>query len=124
MDDRGEKIVNLAREMLRSDFSFSQTKQSDGNGLTSSLKAACVAALLAAFGSMGVSHMIHEARRPLNRYERVELDALIFYAGQMNAYSEDDLRTEMLEWLARSNMNEMTYTDYGKARTYLQKKLR
>ncbi len=124
MNDRGEKIVNLAREMLRSEFSFEAPKTTSPNTLASSVKAVCLAAFLAAFGTLAVTHTIHEARRPLNRYERVELDALLFYASRMKSLNEPDLKQDMLSRLARSDMDDLTRADFDKARDYLQGRLK
>jgi hypothetical protein len=124
MNDRGEKIVSLAREMLSSDDGTPTTHRPEPNKMASQVKAICVAAFIAAFGSQLVTHMIDQTRRPLNRYEKTELEALIFYASQTKALDPTALRAGLLTTTAHPSIDDLTFSDFEKARDYLQTQLR
>jgi len=124
MNDRGEKIVNLAREVLCSEFDHEAPNLTTPNKSSFSLKTVCFVALLAGFGGGGIAHLLEETHRPANRYERVEIDALIFYAAREKALNEAQLRAEIQDDLALSSLDAMTVEDYKNARTLLWTKLR
>lgn len=124
MNDQGETIVNLAHELLQSNFLTETSHQPQKQKNTSSLKAFLLTAFLAALGGAYTTQAIEKVRRPLTRYERVELDALVFYASRLNAAKEQDIRDAMLTRLARQNMDELTFSDFTRARDYLQSQIR
>lgn len=123
MNDRGEKIVSLAREILseqqngvaRPPFCGRPT----GNEKNSALKAAAVAAFLTAIGTSAAVYFLDEMRRPINRYERVELDALVFYAAREARTDEAVLREKIRDILSLPSLQNMTTTDYVRVRKYL-----
>jgi hypothetical protein len=120
MEDRGEKIVNLAREMLSS--------SRDANGYISyapepsnlTLKTLCLAMLLTAFGSSVVTHWIDENRRPINRYEKVELDALIFYTARIHSRDADAIRQGLLSRLSIESLDNINVNDFRRVRDLLR----
>ncbi len=57
MNDRGEKIVSLAREMLRSEMAVEQPNLTAKTPI--SFKILCMATLLAALGSSAVTGLIN-----------------------------------------------------------------
>lgn len=124
MNDRGEKIVSLAREMLRSNLNDEPSASSTPPKTGSSLRAFMLATLLAAVGSAFATHAIDSVRRPINRYERVELDALIYYATRYASQNEENLRRAMLDAVSHSSMEDLTAVDYEKARSYLLTQIR
>jgi len=122
MNDRGEKIVNLAREMLRAERSAEPPELAIKAPL--SFKVLCFATLLAAFGGSAVTEWINEARRPITRYEKVELDALVFYAARLKGVNEDILRREVESRIGIGDFADLTEHDYIIAKTYLQSEIR
>jgi hypothetical protein len=119
MNDRGEKIVTLAREMLRSEITTAPTELK----APISFKVLCIAAIVAALGSSGLTIWFDDARRPVTRYERVELDALIFYAARLKGVGEDSLRLEIENCTGVSDMRDLTERDYVIAKTFLQSEI-
>ena len=120
MSDHGEKIVNLAREMLRSDFPLGGMETTELKKAQVSLKALCLTAFLAAFGGVAFTHCFDEDYRPANHYERVELDALLFYAARVKTLDEDRLRQEVRDRLGLPSFDDITADDYRRARDYLR----
>jgi len=126
MSDQGDKIIHLAREVLRSGrlaeaYDGKQALQAESKML--SIKAAALAALLSAFGSATLTHLIEENRRPVSRYERVEIDALIFYAARQKAITEDSLRQDLKSNLSLTSMNDLSVFDYRRIRDYLWERI-
>lgn len=122
MQDRGEKIVTLAREILRADATPLPPEPATTR-ITLSFKALCLATVLTAFGSSAITGWVVETRRPLNKYEKTELEALVFYAAKQKGLNEDDLRHEVLVQLNLSSFETMTEHDFVNARAYLQNKI-
>jgi hypothetical protein len=121
MYDQGEKIVTLAREILRSD-ELPKLPKSSATRITLSFKMLCFATVLTALGSSAITEWIGEARRPINRYEKTELDALVFYAARQKGLNEEALRRDVLDKLNVASFEDMTERDYQTARGYLQDK--
>lgn len=122
MNERGEKIICLAQELLRSErrldtLAFPPPLPEEERKATR--KAAIVAAMLAAVGMSLSAHATQEANRPATRYERVEIDALLFYTARESGLRETSLRTEIEDWLAQSSLEDMTARDYKRIRHYL-----
>jgi hypothetical protein len=122
MNDRGEKIVNLAREMLRAEMTVDPPELAARVPI--SFKALCFTAILAALGGSAVTGWIGDARRPLTRYERVQLDALVFYAARQEGADEGALRREIENRVGASDFGDFTERDFRIARNYLQEKIR
>ena len=76
--------------------------------------------MLAAAGSSVVTDYIADARRPLNRYEKVELDALIFYAARIKNTDEDSIRREVESRTSVQDFADFTRRDYRMAQDYLR----
>ncbi len=119
MNDRGEKIINLAREMLRADIVL-EAKSPAKPAI--SFKMLCLTMALTAFGSSAVTEWIGESRRPINRYEKTELNALVFYAARLKGTPEEDIRRDIEERLGVTSFDDLTERDFPLARRYLQKK--
>ncbi|MDE2030565.1 MAG: hypothetical protein KGI97_08410, partial [Alphaproteobacteria bacterium] len=80
--DQGEKIVFLARELLNAGMQEDPAPKAQKTHITMSFKTLCLTTILAAAGGCGVATMAARANeRPLNRYEKTEIDALLFYAA-------------------------------------------
>ena len=121
MQDRGEKIVTLAREILRSD-SAQTLPAATTTHITMSFRMLCLVTVLTAIGSGAATGLIIEMKRPLNQYEKTELDALVFYTARQKGLNEDDIRREVLETVKVPSFSAMTERDFLTARTYLQNK--
>ena len=122
MNDRGEKIINLAREMLRAER-WPEAREPDPCP-SLSFRVLCITAILAALGGSTITQLIDEGRRPITRTEKVELDALVFYAAHVKGLNEDNLRQDVESHAGVSNFADLTERDYRLARNYLQDKIR
>lgn len=118
MMDQGEKIVTMARELLRSD-TFVEP-ESSFTKISLSFKALCLATILAAIGGSGITLLASETWRPLNRYERTELNALFYYAALKKGLNEKALRREVQAEFGFHNLDDMTRYDYLITRRHLQ----
>jgi len=118
MNDRGDTIITLARELLR-DNELGQSIEPAAKPQIS-FRVLCFTAMLAAAGSSVVTDYIIDARRPLNRYEKVELDALIFYAARMKNIDEAGLRHQIESRVGKQDFADFTKRDYRMAQAYLR----
>ena len=57
--------------------------------------------------------------RPVNRYERTEIKALVFYAAQKLGDSETDITLRMMNDLGYVHTDDLTTADYRKIREYM-----
>jgi hypothetical protein len=121
MEDKGEKIIFLAREILESDATPAPVTKKTMS-ITMTFKTLCFTTLLAAASGDLISTYVHEQGRPLNRYERVELQALVFYTARTKNISEDILRTEVEKQVGIERFDDMTAKEFSAARLYLQEK--
>ncbi len=64
-----------------------------------------------------------EGHRPLTRYEKVELDALVFYAAKLKGLDEVALRRDIENHAGVVDFNDLTEADYLSAKSYLQSKI-
>lgn len=120
MNDRGEKIITLAREMLRSDVTVDAAPITQKPAI--SFKILCLATVLTAVASSAVTQWSQQNQRPINRYERTEINALIFYASRLRGLHEGDLKQEVEQKLNISDLDDMTMQEFQLARRYLQDK--
>jgi hypothetical protein len=121
--DRGDKIVQLAREMLRTDAPLALAGVPSGSPAIS-FRMLCFASVLAALGGSFVTSMAAETHRPLNRYERVELDALVYYAAHQKNLDETVLRRDVQRNFGVSSFDDLTENNFQTARRYLQDLIR
>ena len=122
MNDRGEKIINLAREMLRAEQGPEAREPDPRPSIP--FRVLCITAILAALGGSTVAQLIDEGRRPITRPEKVELDALVFYAARVKGLNEDNLRQDVESRTGVSDFADLNERDYRLARNYLQDKIR
>jgi hypothetical protein len=119
MNDRGEKIITLAREMLRTEFPNHRFAEAPVQKTQISLKTLYLTVFLTAFSSGALTTALDEARRPINRQERVELDALLFYTARKTSTDEDAVRRDVMERFSLQGLNNLKVYDYHRARDYL-----
>lgn len=104
--------------------------------LVADLRAKCVGAVLSAMGDQSRCDRAHDsdavygqgslrglASRPANKYEKVEIEALIFYAVQKTGMALEALRREILDKLSVVAFDGMTLADYQRTRDYLWARL-
>jgi hypothetical protein len=126
MQDRGETIVMLARNLLSMEnpildsLAMPPEPAQNPSRISVSFKTLCMATILTAFGSLAVTEWIHETRRPMNRVEKTELDALIYYAAHTKGMNEKNLRREIASKIDVNSFDDMTEGDFIIARRYLQ----
>lgn len=121
MDDQGEKIVFLAREILNAGIA-EQPPVKRRSDVTMSFMALCLTTTLAAGSGALAAHTLHAAERPLNRYEKTEINALVFYASKLKGIGEADLSREVAAKIGVARLDDMTAEDFSKARKLLQEK--
>jgi hypothetical protein len=122
MDDKGEKIIFLARELLESGMEFPPAPAKKTTTITMTFKALCFTSLLAAGGSALVTNALREDVRPLNRYEKTEIKALIFYTTKTKGIDETALRQDIAAKWGTQNIDELTSADFPALRRFLQEK--
>ena len=121
MDDHGEKIIFLARELLNEGMPR-QEQQRKNMSVNMTFKTLCFTTLLAASGGGAVATAVHSENRPLNRYEKTELQALLFYATRLKGINEEILREEVEKQTGVARLDDLTAGDFPAARRYLQEK--
>ncbi|MDR3450580.1 MAG: hypothetical protein P4M15_12710 [Alphaproteobacteria bacterium] len=119
MDDQGEKIVFLAREILKAGAPALPADRKAVQ-ITMTFKTLCFTTLLAAAGGFGVTSYMQADERPLNRYEKTEIDALLFYAAKVKGVDEENLRRTMEQEIGIARTDQMTAADFPAARKFLQ----
>lgn len=127
MSDRNETIIKLAQEILGAERNTASLSPQGIAALASQkmipVKTACLTAIAAALGATSLACFIQEATRPASRYEKVEIEALLFYTAQEKQVPQDLLKSEMKERQIFKDVECMSAYDYRKARDYLWNKL-
>ena len=122
MEDRGEKIVFLARQLL--DEGVTQPEvQKKSVSIKMTFKTLCFTTILAAAGGVASSVAVYEQTRPLNRYEKIELQALVFYVAKLKGIQEDIVRQEVEMQAGISSLDDINSGDLSSVRTLLQEKV-
>jgi hypothetical protein len=130
MQDRGETIVMLARNLLSMEnpmldsIAVPPEPTPNASRISISFKTLCMATILTAFGSLAVTQWVNETRRPINRLEKTELDALIYYAAHTKGINEKNLRRDVAGKVGVTDFDDMTEGDFIIARRYLQNTVR
>lgn len=127
MGDHQEKIVALASELLRERNlcavpripSAKQTAKEK----SFALKAACMAALISASGAFLGTSFYHEMSRPINRYERVEIEALLFYTSRETRINQKEIKKQMQKALDLPSLQDLSAMDHRRIRDYLWTRL-
>ncbi len=114
-DDRSDKIVTLARSIIQQQPPSSQTY---------SLKTMALVALLSAATAGSGSLLAAEHYRPLNRYEKTELRALISYAAKQGLADSASIEQALFVQFDIQSLDELTAAQMQAARQFLQKYIR
>ncbi|MEJ0063862.1 MAG: hypothetical protein WDO70_11920 [Alphaproteobacteria bacterium] len=118
MSDRSEKIVTLAREIL------ARPEPESDHGGQYSLKTVALAAMLSAAGASGATVLALDYARPLNRYEKIELIALIRYAADTQHIEKDSIRDAFFDQFGIVSLDDLSNAQMNEARDYLQKRIK
>ncbi|HAX91115.1 MAG TPA: hypothetical protein DCY07_02770 [Rhodospirillaceae bacterium] len=131
MGQRSEKIIHLSKEIFedngarRSASILRQEKETATRPQEESLRSLCLAAVAKATGRTAIFPApTHQESHPLTRYQKVEIDALIFYAAQVEELTETRVREEIKSFLAIASLEELTATNYRRIRDYLWQRLK
>ena len=122
MDHRSDKIVRLARAMVRSDYVNSA---SDIGGVTKphlTLPTLYMTALLSAFGGGAVVAVAAELSRPINHYDKTEIAALTFYAARHTGQSEQFIQDEAKRETGITDLQTLSVGEFRKLRDYLRRR--
>lgn len=122
MDDRGEKIVFLARELLDAGVPQPEIKKKTIS-VTMTLKTLCFTTLLAAAGGTVSSTVVYEQSRPLNRYEKIELQALVFYIAKLKGIQEEIVKQEVERQSGVISLDDISAGELPSVRVLLQEKI-
>ncbi len=122
MDDQGKNIVFLARVNLDAGVPTEIPVRKKTISVTMTFRTLCFTTILAATGGGMASTLVQEHIRPLNRYEKVELQALIFYAAKIKGINEEMLRHEVEQQVGVDGFDTMTAKEFPMARRFLQEK--
>ncbi|MCL2474486.1 MAG: hypothetical protein FWF23_06285 [Alphaproteobacteria bacterium] len=121
LENNEEKIVLLATELLKNNAHRRQSvfpKKRVGN-----LSLNMVTIFMTAFVTTAVCYYVdaygHHSDRPLNRYEKIEMQALIFYASKIKNLNESMIQYEV-ELLVGASIDKMNVKDFPAARSFLQ----
>jgi len=121
MEDKGEKIIFLARELLETDAVVPPVTKKTLS-ITMTFKTLCFTTILASASGSLISTIVHEHTRPLNRYEKIELQALIFYTSRLKHISEEILREEVEKQVNVEHFDDISAKEFLAARQYLREK--
>ena len=123
MDDRGDKIVTLAREMLRSEMLLPPERPQPASSNTMlSIRIVIATLILTAIGSSAVTRWAMDNQSPISRYEKANLDALVFYIARNKGIDEKILRQDLAAKMDVREFSDITKQDFPVIQRYLQEK--
>jgi len=120
MDDQGEKIDLMAREILEAGVPDIAPKPKLKVAMT--FKTLCLATTLAAAAGGVVSTVAQENTQPIGKHEKTEIRALIYYTSKTKGIDEDVLRREVEAKTGIDDLDELTAREFPAVRRYLQEK--
>lgn len=125
MQDRGEKIVNLAREMLQQSNGVNELPlvANHGGGSHHSWKAIALVGMLATAGTGTSASWLAEQRRPINHYEKVELMALIHFTAKKSQTADEVLGEDIFSNFGIVRLDDLTYGQFPEAKKFLQNRI-
>ena len=112
-DERSDKIVNLARAMIQHNAPQAAPRYS--------LKTIAFAAMLSATLAGGAAVLAVEQYRPLNRYEKIEIRALIHYAAKLNTLDGQIIEDDLYRQFGVQSLDDLSMRDMHDVRRFLQK---
>jgi hypothetical protein len=120
MNNRSDNIVTLVHEMMHAN-GISAPEPSTSR-IPMSFKTLCLATVLAAAGGSAVTAWHVESSRPINRHEKTEFNALVFYAARIKNLDEQTVLQDVRGKFHLANLDDMTRRDFLAVQTYLQDK--
>ncbi len=122
MNDRGENIVRLAKEILSDQPHALAARETRGH-TPISLTTFLVVVVITALTSSLITSYANDRQRPLTRGEKVELEALIYYAAHQKSLNEGALRTEIQDKLHINSLDDLTSQQFLSIQRFLRDKL-
>ncbi len=116
IEDRSAKIVSLAHAILQEPPSAPTSRHY-------SLKSLVLTALLSMAGTAGVTQQVAEQIRPLNRYEKTELIALIHYVAKQHQTTPAAIEADLLQEYAAQSLDDLRRAELPAARLHLQQQI-
>ncbi len=121
MSDRSEKIVNLAREMLRDEqaipAAFLKRGALDWKGIA-------LTALLSATSAGTVVTLTLEATRPLHKTEKTEIAALVLYTAHLRGQPQDVVRQGLYAEFDITSLDDLSAHKVAAVRDWLHSQIR
>lgn len=111
-EDRSEKIVSLARTMLQEPPRAFLSRR---YGMPTS----ALTAPLSIAGSTSITMLTAEQARPLNRYEKTELLALIHYAAKRHQVAPSSSEAALLQQCAVQSLDDLQHAALPAAHLFL-----
>lgn len=121
MDHRSDKIVKLARAMVRSDYVSSAQTIVNNAKPHLTLPTLYMTALLSAFGGGAVVGAAAELNRPANHYEKTEIAALVFYIARQTGQAEQTIQDNATQQAGIADWQQLTASDYRRLRDVLRR---
>ena len=122
MDDHGEKIVLMARELLKAGMPESAARKKTLS-VTMTFKTLCFATTLAAVGGSLVSAVASAKTQPISHSEKIELRALVYYAVKFKGIDESALRHDLEQKTGFEDLDDLTVGEFPAVRHYLQERV-
>jgi hypothetical protein len=119
MSDQGEKIVNLAREMLHRERNVRNMQFGTTTLTCGTLAATTAISLVIAMGSC----VYQSQNQPINKYQRVEIEALMTYVAEANKTDVSKLRQEFAKNFGVTHVDQITIREMDDVRRYFHQKL-
>lgn len=126
MTDRGETIINLARELLSADCTVVAPAQQTPSPTPKKygiMVGAAFTMMLSAIGGATLTAWSQEQQRLINHYEKTQIEALLYYAAKTRKLNQDSLRQDVLKQYHIEKISDMTVADFARARLYLHNKI-
>ena len=120
MNDQGALITRMATEMLKAGVPMDYPDAPPPQSIN--LKTLYLTAIIAAAGGGFMTTELQNRDRPVSRYEKIEIEALIFYTAQTKGIDQTQLRHEVEQKTGVSSLNDLTSAEFPAVRRYLQEK--
>ena len=123
MNQKGDKILTLAGSILQGGTILLDKEKTSRAEKERAYEVALQAAGLAALASVARGAMARAlalaSNRPINRYEKTEIEALVFYAARTLGASETGITLRLMDDLGYIHMDHLNVADYRLIRNYM-----
>ena len=121
MDQRDDKIVWLAQAMMRSSAGAAQGQKAAPRTYPMTVPMLAATALLSAAGGGAAAAAITELNRPINRFEQVEIEALVFYVARQKQQTEQAVRSSLRQTFGMAETDHLNVGEFQRVRNYLRR---